>query len=62
MKREWLIAFRKAKALSQQDVANALNVPQTTYASWELGTRRPKPNKAKEISIIFKFEWTKFYE
>jgi transcriptional regulator with XRE-family HTH domain len=62
LKREWLIAFRKAKGLSQEEVSKALNVSQITYCSYELGTRTPKPKMAKAISRIFNFEWTKFYE
>lgn len=61
-KREWLIAYRKAKGLSQQEVANALGMPQTTYAAYELGIRTPKPNVAKKIARIFNFDWTKFYD
>ncbi|HIU39803.1 MAG TPA: helix-turn-helix transcriptional regulator [Candidatus Aphodocola excrementigallinarum] len=62
MKREWLIAFRKAKGLSQNDVSNAVNVSQTTYAAWELGLRRPRVDKAKKLAKIFGFDWAKFYE
>lgn len=62
MKREWLIAFRKAKGLSQQEVADALKISQNTYAGYELGTRTPKTSGAKAIAKIFGFSWTKFYE
>lgn len=61
-KREWLIAYRKAKGLSQQDIADALDVSQITYSSYETGTRNPKPKLAKKIAKVLGFEWTKFYE
>lgn len=62
MKREWLIAYRKAKGLSQQAIADALSISAATYSSYEVGTRNPKPNIAKSIAKIFGFDWTKFYE
>lgn len=62
MKREWLIAYRKAKGLSQYEVANALNISQSRYATYETGKRTPKAKLAKKIARIFNFEWTKFYE
>lgn len=62
MKREWLIAYRKAKGLSQKDISDALNIGQSCYANYENGTRDPKPLMAKKISKVFGFDWTKFYE
>lgn len=62
MKREWLIAYRKAKGLTQYEVADALEIKQSIYSAYEIGTRTPKPKTAKKIANIFKFNWTKFYE
>lgn len=62
MKREWLIAFRQAKGLSQKDVADAIGVGQSCYGNYESGFRTPSPIVAKKIARIFKFDWTKFYE
>ena len=62
MKREWLIAFRKAKGLSQNEVADALQIPPSSYSSYETGDRTPKPKLAKKISKVFGFDWTKFYD
>lgn len=62
MKREWLIAYRKAKGLSQEEVAEALKIPTSTYSSYETCVRTPKPKLAKSIARIFGFEWTKFYD
>ncbi len=61
MKREWLIKLRTKKKLSQEDMAKFLDVTQCTYSTWELGTRNPKPSKAKMIAKILNFDWTKFY-
>ena len=62
MKREWLIAYREAKGLSQQEVADAIGKSQSVYAAYELGIRTPRPLFAKAIARIFKFDWTRFYE
>lgn len=61
-KREWLIAYRKAKGLTQREVAEILNVTLATYSFYEQGLRRPSPKNAKQIGKIFGFDWTKFYE
>lgn len=62
MKREWLIAFRKAKGLSQLEVSEALGISQIAYSNYETGIRNPKPKLAKKIARIFGFDWTKFYD
>ena len=62
LKREWLIAYRKAKGLTQQDIAEILNVNINTYSFYEQGLRRPSPKNAKRIAQILDFDWTKFYE
>jgi len=62
LKREWLIAYRKAKNLSQNEIADAVGIKQVTYANYELGLRRPSPKIAKKIAKVFNFDWTKFYE
>lgn len=62
MKREWLIAYRKAKGLSQEEVANAVDVSPSAYSGYENGTRKPKPRVAKALSRIFNFNWILFYE
>lgn len=61
-KREWLIAFRNAKGLSQDDLARALGISQVALSTYENGLRNPKPVMAKKIARVLKFDWTKFYE
>lgn len=62
MKREWLIAYRKAKGLSQDELSKILEISPSAYSTYENGTRTPKPAMAKKIARIFGFDWTKFYE
>lgn len=62
MKREWLIAYRKAKDLSQEEAANAIGVSPSAYSAYEIGARTPKPRVAQKLAKIFGFNWTKFYE
>ena len=62
MKREWLIAYRKAKNLSQQELAQAIGISQISLSTYEQGTRTPKPRTAKKIARDLSFDWTKFYE
>ena len=62
LKREWLIAFRKAKGLTQKELAEAIGVSQISLSTYEQGIRTPKPQAAKKIARVLGFEWTKFYE
>ena len=62
MKREWLIAFRKAKNLTQGELAEAIGISQMSLSSYEQGIRNPKPQLAKKIAKVLGFDWTKFYE
>lgn len=64
MKRQWLIDARKARGLTQQQVAQSVRMSQGNYADLELGTRgsRIASHQAKGIAQILGFDWTKFYE
>ena len=62
MKREWLIAYRRAKGLTQKEVADAIGCSQVTYSTYENGKRRPTTKIAKKIGRIFNFEWTIFFD
>ena len=62
LKREWLIAFRKAKNLTQQELAEAIGISQISLSTYEQGIRTPKPQIAKKIARVLGFNWTKFYE
>lgn len=60
--RTWLKEIRKKKKWSQLEMANYLEIPQTTYSCYELGTRNPKVPEAKKMAEVLKIKWTKFYE
>lgn len=57
---EWLKEIRGAK--SQQAVADEIGIPQSTYASIEVGIRNPSVKMAKRIAAALGFDWTRFYE
>lgn len=48
-----LLQFRKKKGLSQQEVADYLNITRQTVSNWECGQGAPSLEKAKELSILF---------
>ncbi len=62
MKRMWLINYRRNYGLTRGKVAKMLRVSEATYMSYELGTRTPRPPKAKLLADILEFDWTRFYD
>lgn len=60
--REWLKKQRVEKGLTQKEVADSINIPVTTYASYEQGWRNPTVNNAKKIGKLLGFDWTFFFE
>lgn len=60
-KRTWLIMHRREKALSQTEVAKAINISQQMYSCIEIGKKNPSVQTAKEIARLLDFDWTKFY-
>lgn len=61
-KRIWLVDYRTKKGLSQNQVANQIEVSQQMYNYIENGKRNPSPKLAKKIADVLNFSWTKFYE
>ena len=57
---DWLIKSRGEK--SQQTVADAAGIAQSTYASIETETRKPSVATAKSIAAVLGFSWTRFYD
>lgn len=45
--------YRKAKGITQQELANALNIDRSTYSFYEIGKARPKYEVLIAISKIF---------
>jgi transcriptional regulator with XRE-family HTH domain len=62
MVRDWLIAARERKGLSQQDVSKSIYVAQPSYCNIEHGTRRPSVDTAKRIADVLDLDWTLFFE
>lgn len=60
--RNWLIAIRKEKNLSQADVSRAAGIAQPSYCNIENGERGIAVNTAKKIAAVLGFDWTRFYE
>ncbi len=50
---EKLIKLRKASGLSQEELADKLNVARQTVSKWELGETTPEMNKLIELSDLF---------
>lgn len=50
---EKLIKLRKEKMLSQEELAEKLNVTRQTISKWELGQSKPDMDKLKEMSTLF---------
>ena len=51
-----LKALRKEKALSQDEVAKALNVQQHTYSGWETGKHQVSADKIPALCDFFEIE------
>ncbi len=60
--RIWLKDIRDQKDMSQEEFADFLNVPRTTYAMIEQGNRNPSVTKAKQMALQLNVEWTIFFE
>ena len=60
--REWLIAIREEKDMTQGAVANMAGIAQPSYFEIEKGISTPRPETAKKIAAVLGFEWTRFYE
>ncbi len=61
MKRIWLINSRINQGFTREKLAKILQVSETAYIAYELGTRTPRPNRAKLLASILGFDWTRFY-
>ncbi|MGE4572598.1 MAG: helix-turn-helix domain-containing protein [Candidatus Izemoplasmatales bacterium] len=51
---EKLLKLRKEKGLSQEELANVLNVSRQSISKWELGDTTPELNKVVEIAKYYK--------
>lgn len=60
--REWLIALRKAKKLTQTQLAEEVGISPSYVTLIETGKRRVPVWTAKKIAAALGFEWQRFYE
>lgn len=49
-----ILTLRKKKNITQEELAEQLNVTRQTISKWELGETSPDIKQAKELSKIFK--------
>ena len=57
---EKLYELRKAKKLSQEELAERLNVARQTISKWETGATTPDTNNLIELSNIFEISIDEF--
>ncbi|MCQ2010583.1 helix-turn-helix domain-containing protein [Sporolactobacillus sp. STSJ-5] len=60
--RDWLLAIRKQRNLTQSEVAERAEIARTTYAMIETGERNASVDNAKRIAESLGFDWTIFFE
>ncbi len=60
--RNWLIAIREEKGLSQKFVAEKVGIKPPSYCTIEKGRTSPTVETAKKIGAVLGFDWTRFYE
>lgn len=51
---EKILKLRKANKLSQETLAEKINVTRQTISNWELGETSPNPEQLKKLSNIFR--------
>lgn len=54
--------LRKKRKLGQQQLANILDVPQSTLACWEKGIRTPKLEKVIDVANYFNVDLSIIYK
>lgn len=52
---------RKAKQMTQTEVANRVGIKRLRYWTYEAGKRQPKPELAMKIADVLEFDWKDFY-
>lgn len=62
--RDWLIAIRHQKGMSQKQIADSTGISQGFYSYIENGHRGAKlpVQTAKKIAAVLEFEWERFYD
>lgn len=60
--REWLLAERKKRNLTQLELADKVGISRAYFAQIELQRRNPSIRVAKKLAGELAFDWTRFYE
>lgn len=60
--RKWLKQYREFLGLSQDQMALKLDVPKSTYTSYESGYRTPSVDRAKKLAPKINVVWSIFFE
>lgn len=60
--RGWLREIRRAKRLSEKEVAEAVKISQPSYHRIETGQQNPTVDTAKRIADFLGFYWGRFWE
>jgi putative transcriptional regulator len=59
--RHWLVQFRKAKNLTQREVAELAGISRSYYGDIEQGTKGASGKAAKKISVVLGFPMDLFF-
>lgn len=59
---DWLLKIRLEKQLTQEQIADLIGIPRTTYSSIEQGRRQPSVKNAMRIASVLQFDWTLFFK
>lgn len=60
--RDWFVELRKSAGLTQQNIADRLNITRQMVSAIENGDANPSVNIAKSLAEILNCPWTKFFE
>lgn len=58
----WLLAKRREKGLTQEQVAEAAGIARSYYTRIENGDHKVPVETAKRIAQVLEMDWTLFYE
>lgn len=62
VERTFLIAIRKARDMSQKEVADEAGMNQASYCNIESGKRNPSVKVAQKLGKVLGFDWTEFFQ
>ncbi len=60
--RDWLVAKRQARGMTQRQFAEFLEIPVSTLAAYEQAARTPTVARAKALAAKLDVAWEQFFE